>query len=78
MAEEIFIEVEDIIEEEDGGAVIILNLNEPARDFLIGEGIRSILTNKISNMEGLVDEKVTANRTCCSDVCCSDGDGHTG
>ena len=68
--DEIQIEVVDVIEEVDGGATIVLHANEPAREFLIGEGVRSILLNKISNMEGFKNEEVTQGRTCCSDVGC--------
>ena len=67
---DIEIEVVDIIEEVDGGATIVLHANEPAREFLIGEGVRSILLNKISNMEGFENEKGTQGRTCCSNVGC--------
>lgn len=68
--EEIFIDVVDVIEESDGGATIILHANNPAREFLMREGVLSILKNTISNMEGFEDEKGTQDRTCGSDVGC--------
>ena len=77
MSEKIFIDVVDVIEEENGGATIVMKLNEPAREFLIQEGVLSILRNKISGMEGF-DEKDTVDRTCCSDVVCRCGDGYIG
>lgn len=72
MEDKIHIEVVDIKEEEDGSAILSIEMNEPAREFLIQEGILSILRNKISNMEGFQDEKDSCSRTCCTDV------GHQG
>lgn len=67
--EEIFIDVIDVIEESDGGATIILHANNPAREFLMKEGVLSILKNTISNMEGFEDEKADEDRTCAGGAC---------
>jgi hypothetical protein len=68
MEDKIHIEVVDIKEEENGSAILSIEMNEPAREFLIQEGILSILRNKISNMEGFQDEKDTCCGTCGTDV----------
>jgi len=61
------IEVISYEELENGGAEIIIEVNPPMRDFLIGEGIKSILLNQINSMEGLDDEKDTCCGACSSD-----------
>jgi len=66
--DEIYIEVVNYEEQEDGSALITLDLNEPARTMLIGEGLKAIIMDHINNMEEFKDEKGSCGGACCSHV----------
>lgn len=65
--EEIHIEVLNYEEQEDGSAIITLELNEKAKEIFIQIGFNAILKEAIQNVEGL-DEKDACCGACCSNV----------
>lgn len=50
--EKIYIDVVDIVENEDGSATYTIETNEAARDLLIREGLMSILRKHMEECDG--------------------------
>lgn len=63
--EEAIIEVVDVIDDKDGGAEIVLNLNEAGQNLLMEQGLISILKSSMSEDK---NENGTSDRACCSNV----------
>ncbi len=66
--DEIHIDVLDYEENDDGSAIVTMELNEKARELLIQIGFNAILKDAIKNVEGF-DEKDACCGANCSDVC---------
>lgn len=62
---DIYIDVVNIVENEDGSAIYTFEMNEAAQNVLIKEGLISILRKE---MEETQDEKNPCCGTCCTDV----------
>jgi len=64
--EEIIIDVESYEEQEDGSAIVTLNLNEAGVNLLVQEGFISILRKQMEDL----DEKDSCCGTNCTNVGC--------
>lgn len=68
--DEIYIEVVNVEEHEDGSATYTFDMNEPAKKFFIKEGIMSVLMKSVKNVMEENDEKDSCCGTNCTNVGC--------
>ena len=69
--DEFYIKIVSIEDQPDGGAIVTMDLNEPARNFFIEQGFNAVMKEAVKNtLEGSDDEKGACCGACRSDVGC--------